>query len=76
MTYKKINEVKKAKIKEWVIPLCENMKSWGNNIPIPATNMVSKSSEIPPKAPDNRYLLLIKVNMIKGTKKWVNKSIV
>jgi hypothetical protein len=51
-------DVTNPKINEWVIPLCENMKNCGERIPIQATNMVSKSREIPPKAPANLFLLL------------------
>ena len=50
------------------------MKNWGANIPIQATNMVSKSGEIPPKPPTSLFLLLTAANIIYGTKKCVIKS--
>jgi hypothetical protein len=71
-TYKKMVDVIKAKINEWVIPLCAKIKSCGANIPVRATKilsrgatkMVSKSSEIPPKAPASLFLLLIAVKIM------------
>jgi hypothetical protein len=67
-------DVTNPKINEWVIPLCENMNKFGDNIPIHATKMVSKSGEIPPKAPASLFLLLTAVKIIYGTKKCVNRS--
>lgn len=54
------------------MPLCAKIKSCGANIPVRATKilsrgatkMVSKSSEIPPKAPASLFLLLITVKII------------
>ena len=74
ITYKKIVEVTKPKIKECVIPRCEKIKNCGANIPIHATKMVSKSGEIPPKAPASLFLLLTAAKIMYGTKKCVIKS--
>jgi hypothetical protein len=57
-----------------VIPRCENINKFGDNIPIHATKIVSKSGDIPPKAPASLFLLFTAVKIIYGTKKCVNKS--
>ena len=67
-------DVIKPKINECVIPLWEKMYKLGDNIPIQATKMVSKSGEIPPKAPASLFLLFRAYKIIYGTKKCVNKS--
>lgn len=50
------------------------MKNCGDNIPIQATKIVSKSGEIPPKPPASLFLLLTAVKIMYGTKKCVIKS--
>ena len=67
-------DVIKAKMKECVIPLCVKMKSCGDSNPIKTTEIVSKSSEIPPKAPASLFLLPMAAKIIYGTKKCVIKS--
>ena len=64
MTYKNIVEVINPKINECVIPLCEKMNRLGDNIPIQAIKMVSKSGAIPPKAPASLFLLLTAVKIM------------
>ena len=63
-TYKKRVDVMSANINECVIPLCAKIKSWGDNNPIHVIKIVSKSSEIPPKAPASLFLLPIAVKMM------------
>ena len=74
ITYRKIVDVTNPKIKECVIPLCEKMNKFGDKIPIHATNIVSKSGEIPPKPPASLFLFLTAYNIMYGTKKCVIKS--
>lgn len=50
------------------------MNKLGDNIPIHAIKMVSKSSDIPPKPPASLFLLLTAYNIMYGTKKCVIKS--
>jgi hypothetical protein len=74
ITYRKIVDVTNPKINECVILRCENINKFGDNIPIHATKIVSKSGEIPPKAPASLFLLFTAVKIIYGTRKCVNKS--
>ncbi len=64
-----------AKIKVWVIPLCEKTKRYVAKNPIHVIKIVSKSGAIPPNAPSSLFLLLRANKIIKGTKKCVKKSI-
>ena len=50
------------------------MNKFGDKIPIHATNIVSKSGEIPPKPPASLFLFLTAYNIMYGTKKCVIKS--
>jgi hypothetical protein len=56
------------------IPLWLKINNSGERNPM-AKKMKSKSIEIPPKAPDSLFLTLEKLKIMKGTKKWVKKSI-
>ena len=55
--YRKIVDVIKPKISEWVIPRWEKMTYCGNIIPTVKAKITSISGEIPPKAPSSLFLL-------------------